>query len=419
VLEARLESLGVRVERPLELVGLRQEPAAVVAELQTPSGREEVRAAYLIGADGAHSVVRKLLGLSFAGDRYPQDFLLADVDLDGDLPHGGVHLFMARSGVLACLPMKGERAYRVLATRGKAFASDEEPTLDEVRAVAASMSKISLGIESPRWLARFKLHHRIVDRYRHGRVFVAGDAAHIHSPAGGQGMNTGMQDADNLAWKLALVVTRKAPPALLESYEQERRPVGVRLLGTTDRLFRFGSSSDWLPAQLRRFVVPRVAPRVLGHPKRRARALRFVSQLGIRYSKSALSQGRSTKESLATGDRAPDGKLDDGGWLLARLGGKRFHVVAFRDRVTAAELAELARSFASFADIVDVHAVAREREGDDERIGTDASGVLRERYGCALCLLRPDGYIATRVGGDDPRALVAWLETHVGAKGES
>jgi hypothetical protein len=273
-----------------------------------------------------------------------------------------------------------------------------------------------------RWLAHFRLHHRGVDRYRAGRFFVAGDAAHIHSPAGGQGMNTGIQDACNLAWKLALVITGRAPESLLDSYDAERRPVGQRLLRFTDRLFTLGTSRNAAVAALRNFAVPRVLPRLLATPERRARAFRFISQLGIRYRGSAIvtdvagSADEAFQRGPHAGDRAPDGPLRaaDGRdvSLLSRLAAPAHHLLVFGARRDAARDA-----LDRYDGRVVAHAIVRDGDVAPVRapgvnVYTDASGVVHARYGVtgeAWYLVRPDGYIAYRSPGVAPAALEAYL----------
>src|SRR5215208_5062050 len=261
VLEKHLESLGAKVERPVELLSFEGDAEGVSARLRHGDGRQETaRVRYLVGADGAHSTVRHTLGLSFKGDAYPQDF-----------------------------PLAGPSTYRLIATRAEDAPLDAgDPTLEEVQQLATELCPLPVKLYDPSWLARFRLHHRGVDSYRAGQAFVAGDAAHIHSPAGGQGMNTGIQDSYNLAWKLTLVIEGHAPDSILDSYHEERHPIGQRLLRTTDRMFNVAATPNPLAIELRNFLMPRVLPRVMGKRSLRARAFRFVSQLGIRYPDSPI-----------------------------------------------------------------------------------------------------------------------------------
>src|SRR5919202_3277399 len=272
VLEEYLVSLGVTVERPVELLTFSQDSEGVSARLRHRDGREEtVETRYLVGADGAHSVVRKTAGLAFEGEPYPQDFVLADVELDWEGEDDRLYFFLSRKGLLAVFPLAGPSTYRLIATRAEDAPPDAgDPTLEEFQQLATELSALPMKLHDPGWLARFRLHHRGVDSYRKGRAFVAGDAAHIHSPAGGQGMNTGIQDAYNLAWKLALAIEGRVADEFLDSYHEERHPIGQRLLRTTDRMFSVAATHNPLLITVRDFLIPRVAPQVLSTRSRRA-----------------------------------------------------------------------------------------------------------------------------------------------------
>ncbi|WP_448641873.1 FAD-dependent monooxygenase [Geodermatophilus sp. URMC 63] len=253
ILGARLASLGVVVERGVELVAFAQDDEGVTARLRHADGGEETtRAQYLVGCDGAHSAVRSGLGLSFEGglSMFPQLFMLGDVDVDWDLPAGHLVRFVRIeneddfTGMLVCVPLKGRNRYRIATLAPERWQEAvgsgvvppgfwqeyEPPTLADMQAAIDDLGPPGTTASNLRWSSIFRIKHGIVDRYREGRVFVAGDAAHLHPPAGGQGMNTGIQDAWNLGWKLALAVRGEAAPALLDSYEAERRPAGKMIV---------------------------------------------------------------------------------------------------------------------------------------------------------------------------------------------
>ncbi|AHH97483.1 FAD-dependent monooxygenase [Kutzneria albida] len=258
ILSERLATLGVRPQRGAELIAFTQDEDGVLATLATTgAGLETVRAKYLVGCDGAHSKVRELLGLTFAGGlgRFPQLFLLGDVDVEWDMPDGHLLRFIRETdgrmdNMLVCVPLRGESRYRIATMAPPRFLeqtggqdappgfSEElaEPTLAEVQAALDQLAPTGTRASNLRWSSVFRISHGIVDRYGDGRVFVAGDAAHLHPPAGGQGMNTGIQDAYNLAWKLALAVRGIAAPGLLDSYEIERRPAGQEVVGRAVRM---------------------------------------------------------------------------------------------------------------------------------------------------------------------------------------
>jgi 2-polyprenyl-6-methoxyphenol hydroxylase-like FAD-dependent oxidoreductase len=222
VLEQRLEQLGERVERSTELLRFRVEGERVTATLRGPGGESELETRFLVGADGAHSVVRHEAGIGFAGAAYPERFLLADLDLEWDLPHDEGHIWIGDDGLVAAIPLPGERRYRVIVPLPPAYAAKEYESEAEIAAEAETLLGQRTGVTlrrigNPVWASAFRIQRRQADRYRQGPIFLAGDAAHIHSPVGGQGMNTGIQDAFNLGWKLALAARDQAAPGLLDT----------------------------------------------------------------------------------------------------------------------------------------------------------------------------------------------------------
>ncbi|MCX5044419.1 FAD-dependent monooxygenase [Aldersonia sp. NBC_00410] len=263
ILRERLYELGVVIERGMRLASFVQDDESVVATL-AGNFEETVRAKYVVGCDGAHSTVRKTLGLTFEGAAFEEEYMLGDVEVDWTQPRGySVRSMHQSDGVtddlLVCIPLPGRNRYRVsmlvpeeLAST-PAGATDEvvhgfegarKPELRHIQAVLDRLSPEPTRAANLRWSSVFRISHRIVNAYGRGRVFVAGDAAHIHPPTGAQGMNTGIQDAHNLAWKLALAVHGEAAPGLLASYDAERRPVGEEVVGRTVRSAREGIGAD-------------------------------------------------------------------------------------------------------------------------------------------------------------------------------
>jgi 2-polyprenyl-6-methoxyphenol hydroxylase-like FAD-dependent oxidoreductase len=230
VLSSRLEELGGRVHRPYGLERLSQDADGVTA---TMVGGDTVRASYVVGADGMHSAVREQTAIGFAGDSYGQSFVLADVHLDWELDDTEVMLYLSPAGLVVAAPLPGGR-HRIVATVDEA---PERPDRDHIQALldARGPQKRPARVEDIVWSSRFRVHHRLADRYREGRIFLAGDAAHVHSPAGGQGMNTGIQDAVALAAGLAGVLRDGADERILEEYEAERRPVAADVVALTHR----------------------------------------------------------------------------------------------------------------------------------------------------------------------------------------
>ncbi|KQQ29405.1 FAD-binding monooxygenase [Methylobacterium sp. Leaf123] len=290
LLAEHLRGFGVAVEREVELTGFAQTPDGVEARLSHADGREErATAGFLIGCDGAHSAVRHGLGLPFRGTAQGDDWLLADIRTDGaGAPPGDrVALYLHRDGPFVIFPIPGGRA-RVVATVGRADGRPKpDPTLAEVQELVTARAGPDLRVFDPVWLSRFRIHERKVSEYGRGRVFLAGDAAHIHSPAGGQGMNTGVQDAVNLAWKLALVLRGAATPRLLDSYSSERNAVGEMVLRNAGRLTAMATLTHPLAQAIRNRALHLL---LSFHPVRRRMAA-MMSEIAIGYPASPLSVG--------------------------------------------------------------------------------------------------------------------------------
>ncbi len=304
LLAARLRDLGVAVERNVELVGFREGDDRVHVRLRHPDGTEEAtETPWLLGCDGAHSAVRHGLGLAFPGEAQGDDWALADVLLTGERapPADELAIYLHRDGPFVVFPLPGGRT-RLVATVGTSDPGrpPAEPTLAQMQALIDGRAGGGFRAVDPVWLSGFRIHERKVADYRAGRVFLAGDAAHVHSPAGGQGMNTGMQDAFNLAWKLALVMRGEAAVSLLDSYSPERSAVGTMVLRNATRLTAMATLANPI-AQAGRNLVLRLALRV---PAVRRRMAMMLSELDIAYASSPLSQGRHGGERFAPADYA-------------------------------------------------------------------------------------------------------------------
>src|SRR5215213_4132367 len=321
VLEQRLEQLGGRVERGTELLGFRVDGERVTATVQGPGGTSEIESKFLVGADGAHSTVRREAGIGFAGAAYPERFLLADLDIDWNLPHDEGHIWIGDDGLVAAIPLPGERRYRVIVPLPPAYAAKEY----ESEAAIATEAEIFLAqrtglplrrVGDPIWASAFRIQRRQADRYRSGPVFLAGDAAHVHSPVGGQGMNTGIQDAFNLGWKLALAARDQAAPGLLDTYQAERHPIAQGVLRGT----HLGTRLFLARNPLMRAAREQVVPAIVGIAPIRRRILAAVSQLTINYRGSSLSVDADERHEargwlhrdprgIQAGDRVPDCSL--------------------------------------------------------------------------------------------------------------
>ncbi len=301
---------GVSVDRLTELTALEQDPAGVNCTLRRADGGEEIcRAQYVLGCDGAHSTVRKQLGLNFAGEAFPGNFLLADVHLGCDWPHDEVRVYTGKRGFLAAFPITGSR-WRVVSRLPDDLIPPQNATIELLTKMCVEQGPADMQPHDPLWLNIFRISSRVVERFREGRVFLAGDAAHIHSPAGGQGMNTGMQDAVNLSWKLALAVRNRGSQRLLDSYDAERRPNAEELVHATERathaLMNQGAAAS---------VFRRAAMTVLGKFEFvREKIASEMSEIEIRYRKSPIcgEHVQSLHEwLLPSPDAAPHPRLKD------------------------------------------------------------------------------------------------------------
>ena len=437
ILLGLLHRLGGVVERGRELVDFREEGNAVVATVREAGDEsgptEEVRAGWLVGCDGAHSRVRKTLGLTFEGSTYEEAFLLADVDLDWGRSRDETHGWLHRDGMFAALPLPQSRQWRLFAdVSAGAGAEAPQATVDLFqRLLVERTGDTTTTISNPSWLSTFRINRRMVPEYRRGRVFLAGDAAHIHSPFGGQGMNTGIQDAYNLAWKLGLVIRGRTTGSLLDTYQEERLPVAREVLHDTHR------NTNLLLARhaLARLARDRVLVPLLRHGAMQARLVREASELYVHYRNSSLSRSRggllarrfALRGGPRAGDRAPDGpgrcypsgaattlhrELRGTAFTLLLFGGKSPSPARWR------ALSGIARQVeASIGREVNVEFVVGGHEKPatldwEGRTLLDSGHELHRIYGAdpgALYLVRPDGYIGFRGAVTGEKALLDYV----------
>ena len=370
ILTARLEELGGRVEWGLELESFEQDGDGVRAQL---SGGHEVAASYVVGADGSHSTVRAQMGLGLEGSFKGQTFLIADAEAEHGYATESMHTFFAEDGIFLLFPMPGERV-RIIA---EAEEGAPAPTLERVQAVADARAGGVRLIEA-HWLTSFEIHHAQVSSYRDGRAFLAGDAAHVHSPAGGQGMNTGMQDAFNLGWKLALALERHAAPSLLDSYDDERRPVAARVIRQTTELTRLGTARNRTARELRN----RALHAATGLAPIRRRIAEEVEETTIDYHLSAIvsDDGHHHRGTIRAGDAAPEATMEDGSSLHNLLAAQTGHTF--------------------------IHVGAALPAFD--AVLVPPGGAVADRYGLvdgATVAIRPDGYVGMVASKDGERAL--------------
>jgi 2-polyprenyl-6-methoxyphenol hydroxylase-like FAD-dependent oxidoreductase len=380
LLEEHLSSLGIRVERQVEMTTFTPGANQVSFVLRHADGREESGAAeWLIGCDGAHSTVRHGLGMSFLGNTLQSNWILADVHVKGyPFAETEITTFWHEDGVLVVFPISPGR-FRIVANVDiPEGAQSADPTLDEVQQVIERRGPGGITLSDPVWLAAFRINERKVADYRAGRVFLAGDAAHVHSPAGGQGMNTGMQDAFNLAWKLAMTYHKNCSDRLLESYSPERSEVGQQVLSAAGRLTEVALLKNRAAQAVRDF-----AARVLfGFAPVREAMAENLTELAINYHHSPLNGPK------AHGVGAP--KPGD---RVRPVAGQTPVGAGDRPRFALlAEQSEAVRNLASqFASVLDA----------EMRPALDAGG---------MWLVRPDGYVACTAKQDDTRTIAEYLQ---------
>jgi 2-polyprenyl-6-methoxyphenol hydroxylase-like FAD-dependent oxidoreductase len=351
LLAEQLQRKGGAVEYETVFVSATQNDDHVSVMLEQKGRRLELTAAFVVGCDGAHSTVRHLLNLPFEGAQYDASFLLADVQTNETLPADELQLCPSEFGPVAIFPMSATRR-RIVATIENA--EGDAPSLDFVQRILSQRAPAGIEARAIYWSSYFRIHHRQVAQLRVGRMFIAGDAAHIHSPFGGQGMNTGLQDVWNLVWKLDLVLHGRGNDRLLESYTAERRPVIKQVIETTDFLTRAMGTPNKLAQTLRDAVIPMVSRLA---PFQHAFVQR-LSELGIAYSGSPIVEG--------AGKRYFDDSLRGGDGICSRF-------LLVLDDDADSLIQEAAKQLAgSFSDIVE----------------------LRLRPCHDITLVRPDGYIA-------------------------
>jgi 4,5-epoxidase len=371
-LRRRLAELGGEIEWGTSLVGVEQDDDGV---LVTTTGGRTARTDWLVGCDGAHSAVRKAAGIGFPGAPLVERFLLADVHVDLPLDRDAVAVWLRGEDLLAAFPLPGG-VWRLMAPAPDGFADDGDIATTLTGLLREQVGLSDVVVTSTAWTSSFRFHRRLAERYRSGRVLLAGDAAHIHSPFGGQGMNTGLGDAENLAWKLALVASGRAEASLLDTYEAERRPIAEGVLSSTSGMTRVMIGESPLARLLRDHVVVPMMNRGFVQKAMWEKS----SQLKITYRGGPLGGGRFGR-GPRLGDRVPDRPCTRPDGTETRLHAE----LGFRWVLLGGE--ECAR-------------VARKRLGEDRVTVLPIDG--------DTVLVRPDGHLGWR-GQEAPDALDSWL----------
>ena len=390
----RLAAGGTSVERQTRLVNVDERDDGMLATLECPDGTiDQCLAVYVAGCDGAHSTVRAATGVGFAGGSYERVFYVADAEASGPAVDGELHVDLGESDLLAVFAMKGANHVRLVGTvAGEVFDKGRQFSFDDVS--RRPIEQLGLDISQVHWFSTYHVHHRMAADFRHGRAFLLGDAAHIHSPVGAQGMNTGIGDAVNLSWKLASVL-RGSRPDLLDTYAAERMPFARRLLATTDQAFTIATKPGRVAAIVRTRVFPVVVASLFRVTPFRRWLFRTVSQISIDYRASAISVGSAGR--VHGGDRLPwvplDGRRGADNFASLQSVEWQVHVYGDADKSLADACRLLGLTLTTFA-----WSAAAQR-----------AGLARG----ATYLIRPDGYVALAAASDPATRLAEYL----GARG--
>lgn len=425
LLREHLSRHGVEIKRAWELVDLHQANGQVIL---TSAEGEKITADYVVGCDGAHSQVRKLIDQTFVGSQNPHKWLVADVSMWGLSLPDEVLAYLHDDGPLAVFPL-GDKQYRIVAeTRFGPDACSTEEAEKEARELLCARIPDKIEILSFRDVGFFRIHERQVNQYGEGRVFLAGDAAHVHSPLGGQGMNTGLQDAFNLAWKIAMALNGTLKAEHLASYSAERHPVAAAVLKTTG----FGTDMLTLRSTIARHLRDKVLSIAANLAPFQNRARSTLSELNIHYASSELSKEPSSPVSawlfgkgVPAGHRAPDGtlKLFSGDELRLHtlFSGCRFHLLLFASFTGEDQwpdfsgIAELARAQKDSIQVIWVGTTLEQPPRQEQESGVlDVTQSVHHAYAATnpcWYLVRPDGYVACRGLAGDLKTLRGYLET--------
>lgn len=401
IMGEQLHELGVDVQWNTELTAFEQHPAHVDITLRQPDdSTRRLQAAWVAGCDGSRSLVREKSGIMFPGAPYEHVFFVADTEATGAMKPHELNVYLWEDGFHLFFPMKGKDRWRVIGILPKPMRHRDDLTFDELVPEVQQEAGTDLTFKQCSWFSTYRIHHRAAERFRDRRCFLLGDAAHIHSPAGAQGMNTGLQDAYNLAWKLALVVKCGADVSLLDTYEQERIPVAKRLLATTDRAFQIIVSDGWFGRLFRTRILARVAAFAMTKKRVRELAFRTISQIGIRYWESPLSKNLPglPEEAPRAGDRfpwmkltfQPGGPVED---LYAHLEDTCFNLLVFGQTAPAS---------LGMVDLVRTHVIPANptNESEQARVGIACP---------SFYLLRPDGHVGLAGTKADASAIRSYL----------
>jgi 2-polyprenyl-6-methoxyphenol hydroxylase-like FAD-dependent oxidoreductase len=406
-----LRQRGYEVERRTELKRLTQNIDEVISVLKDVDGNEEtMRTRFVIGADGAHSIVREQLNIPFGGKTYEESLFVLDCKAEIELPNDEMYLAFGKTALGGFFPLTNGR-WRILGNIPKELEGKDEIAFEDIEENFAERVHMNVRLYDPQWISVYRSHHRYASTFKKGLCFLAGDAAHIHSPVGAQGMNTGLQDAYNLAWKLAFVLKDKSRESLLDTYTEERISIAKNLVRTTDRVFNLVTSENIFLKKFRLYIIPvvlKLATPVFQKWKFFQRfAFKTASEIGIHYRKSSLSQkaslGAFPKHAPQPGDRLPFFQYKDEAGnemnIQEKLKGRFFCLLVFCNEIPA-EIVAIGpwKEVCSF----EVIPSTKQTKALYEKFGIRESGCY---------LIRPDMYIAYRANGFNSEHLAKYVHS--------
>src|SRR5262245_8820806 len=366
-----LQRQGHQVEWQTELVSFIQDQDGVSAILKQFDKEEEIESDWLVGCDGASSRVRKMLEIAFGGETYKESLFVLDCKINWPFKDDEAAIALSKDAFGLFFPMTNGRC-RVSGIVSEEYADKETISFDEVNRDFAKSLKMDITFSDPEWISLYHAHHRYVAQFRKGRCFLAGDAAHVHSPAGAQGMNTGLQDAYNLAWKLALVIRGQAEEKLVETYHEERLPIARRLVRTTDRVFGITVSKNPFVIFWRVHVMPRLVALIPKEKHLLRFAFRLISQIGINYRNSSLSQNGSLglfpRKAPRPGDRLPFGTFQEDNQQISiqdKVKAPAFHLLLFSKNISEEKIKDIRALVNQYSNVIRMEVISFSRSTTD------------------------------------------------------
>lgn len=415
ILNDKLHQLSHHVEFSRELAEVHQNLGDIEVVIRHQDGvRELVRCDWLVGCDGSHSSVRDKCGFTFPGTDIDEQFVVADGTIDTFLPPDKVHVFASNGSILGIFPM-GEKYYRFAANLQLGY-QRKILTETELKELVTARSNGLLNAQQIDWISPFWIHSKMANELRQNRVFLAGDAAHIHSPIGGQGMNTGLQDAHNLAWKLALVIQGRSDEKLLDTYQQERLPVMKEIVKITDRFTRFMLIQNRMVGFLRKYLI-KLAFNI---PFIKRKITERLTQLAIHYQAnlSIHVDGNTDFEAPSVGVRAPDVKLSQGDYFYDHMKDPLHHLIVFANDKDFFKTLDKCKTMhiellGPYKDLLQIHFVTPHVLDEPISQLIDDSYHMHKKYNIknpTILMIRPDGYICYRSQTFSVENIKAYLE---------